>query len=142
MFGEHAHEVREYFITLSKLFQPTYMRGEREHVCPESARVFDEIPAVINKMSPLISARYQEETDPCRKKTWYALTVHSQLCVFLATALSQKASGLQADAEAIWALAVDYITRLEPQTHDLLDTKYFVDVIGRVIRGERWLSGV
>ena len=142
MFGEHAHEMLEYFITLSKLFQPPYMRGEMADVCAESAKVFGDIHAVITKMSPLIIARYQEETDLCRKKTWFALTAHSNLCFFLATALSQKAGGHQADAEATWALAVDYITRLEPQTHDLLDTKYFIDVIGRVIRGERWLSGV
>jgi len=135
MYGAYAIEMSVYFETLSKLFQPSYMRGEQEYLNEESARMFDEIPAVLNEMSPRLMARYKQESDPCRKKSWYALTLHSQLCTYLAEALSFKAKGLQAEAEASWERTVDYANSIEPLIHGLFDAKYFIDVVGRPIRG-------
>ena len=136
MFGDFAGEMRVYFEELSILFQPSYMRGEREYVDTKSAGLFDKIPCVINRMSPLLNAHCENEIDPCRKKNWFALTKHAQLCIYLADALSRKARGQQSGALACWERAADYANSIEHLVHSLFDVKYFIDVAGRAIRGE------
>jgi len=135
MFGDSSNEMKEYFKTLSSLFQPPYMRGELEYINEESARMFDEIPAILNDMLPKLTFRCDNESDICRKKTWHSLTLHSQLCAYLAETFSFKAKGLQAEAEASWKRTVDYANFIEPQVHNLFDAKYFIDVVGRPVRG-------
>jgi len=135
MFGEFASEMIDYFKTLSKLFQPPYLRGEQEYISEDSAKMFDDIPDVLNEMLPKLIARHDNETNPCRKKTWYALTLHSQLCSLLADTLSLKAKGLQSESEKGWERTVEYANNIEPLIHELFDAKYFVDVVGRPVRG-------
>jgi hypothetical protein len=129
--------MREYFKTLSRLFQPAYMRGEQTYVNEESAKLFSEIPKVINEITPFLFSRFDESTDPCKRKTWYTLTIHAQLCIFLADAVALKARGNQPAAESVWERVMDYVNRVEPLIHDLFDVKYFIDVIGRTIKGVR-----
>ena len=135
MFGSHAGEMDEYFKSLSKLFQPQYMRGEKEYTCEESAKTFEEIPGLLNDMMPKLNIRYQLETGVCKKKTWFALILHSQLCFFLAETMALKAKGDQRGAEASWVKTLKYANRIEPMLHELFDAKYFIDVVGRPVRG-------
>jgi len=137
MFGEYAGEMQEYFKTLSELFQPAYMRGELDYICESSAALFDKIPNVINKKLPLFPARFEKETDPCRKQTWYALIIHAQLCIYLAKTLSFKAKGLQSEADAMWQQTIDYTNQIEIPTESLFDAKYFIGVVSHTIRGEQ-----
>jgi len=137
MFGEYAPEMHQYFKELSRLFQPAYMRGEKEYVNEESVKLFSEIPMLINKMMPRLLSRMERETDPYRKKTWFALTIHAQICIYLADALILKAKGLQAAAESKWERMVDYVNRIEPLIHDLFDVMYFKNVLGYTIQGTR-----
>ena len=137
MFGEYACEMLEYFKTLSELFQPVYMRGESNYVNEESAKAFAKIPAVVNEIEPRLLRRFEQECNPYKRKTWYSLTKHAKLCVYLADALTLKAKGLQCESEAMWVCVVYYVNQMEPFIHDLFDVKYFIDVIGRTIKGVR-----
>ena len=135
MFGEFAPEMTGYFKTLSTLFQPPYLRGEKEYINEESAAMFDKIPDVLDKMLPKLMTRFESETSMCRKKTWNTLLMHSQLCSYLADTLSLKAKGLQTEAEKSWERAVEYANNIEPLIHGSFDVKYFIDVVGRPVRG-------
>ena len=137
MFGEHAAEMRKYFETLSDLFQPDYMRGEKTYVDEAAAARFAKIPELVNEMMPLLLSRMECEYKPSKRKLWHALVIHAQLCTYLADAVMLKAKGLQPAAEARWERVIDYVNRVEPLVHDLFDVKYFIDVIGRTIKGVR-----
>ena len=113
-----------YFKTLSKLMQPTYMRGERGVVCEDSAKLFAEVPAVINEMMPKLLSRQENE----------ALIIHAQLCLYLADTMHLKAQGHQALAEAKWKHTIDYINRAEPRIHKLFDVEYFINVVSHAVK--------
>jgi hypothetical protein len=126
LFGKHANEMQHYFKKLSTLFQPAYLRGELPHVSKESAKLFAKIPSVINKMLPKLISRRED-----------ILIIHAQLCLQSAETLRLKAEGKQSEAEDRWSQTKDYVNQMEPVIHNALDIKYFTDVIGRSIRGER-----
>jgi len=142
LFGEHASEMSEYFETLSRLFQPPYMRGEQEDINAKTAGVYAAIQEVLFKMSQRLTDHRKQEVETCRQRTWDALIEHSQLSAFLADALSSKAKGDQVKAEEHWERVVSYANSIEPLFHDLFDVKYFTDVLGRVIKGERLFDDV
>ena len=142
LFGEYASEMSEHLKTLSKLFQPPYMRGELEEINAKSAGLFAASHRMLRKMSLRLAGRYKHEADPCRKRTWDAFIAHSQLCTCLADALSSKALGDQAKAEEYWEKVVEYANSIEPSFHDLFDVKYFTDVLGRAIKGERLFDDI
>ena len=137
IFGPCATEMSEYFRTLSELFQAPYMRGELPVISQECAKKFAEVPKLVNEMLPRLLERLEEEKNPFRKKTWFALTVHAQLCLYLSCALEERAKGNSDAAKEKWNITVDYINRMEPEIHELFDVKYFIDVIERVLKGNR-----
>ena len=140
MFGEYALEMSKYFQTLSKMFNPPYLRLEVAQVCDKSAQSFAGIPTVINEMLPKFIKRLEDATDGFNKQLWRALIIHAQLCIYLALALREKALGKQDEAVKSWTNACDYIKRSEHMIHELFDLKYFIDVMDRSIRGEKHLT--
>jgi hypothetical protein len=136
VFGPYSGEMIVYFKTLSSLIQTPYLRSELPVENVDSASRFAEIPALVNNMLPRILSRFNEESDPFRKKTWYALTIHAQLCIYVSSVMESRARGDKTSAEEKWNITIDYINRMEPLIHGLFDVKYFIDVIGRFVRGE------
>ena len=137
LFGTYAAEMAGYFRKLSELIQTPYLRGELPVENAESAARFAEIPALVNEMLPRILARLNEESEPFRKKTWYTLTIHAQLCLYMAGVWEARARGDAAAAQEKWNTTVDYINRMEALIHDMFDVKYFIDVTGRVVQGKK-----
>ena len=133
LFGEHGDKMHSYFKTLSIMFDPSYLRGEKPVISKESAEQYTNIYYVINEMLPFLHNSLRKEKDPCRKKTWQALIIHGQLCIYMAGIFALRADGEKELALKQWEIAKDYILRMEPVIHDLFDIDFFVSVNSRVL---------
>jgi len=134
IFGNLGEKMHVYYKKLSQLCDPPYLRKEKPIVSEESHKQFIEIYSLVNEIFPLFFEAYDKGSDPCSKKTWKAQIIHGQLCLYMANVLTEKAKGNT--AEEAWAITKEYITRMEPEIHDLFDVRYFVNVISKFIENE------
>ncbi len=132
-YGPDGALVRRYLERLSELFDPVYLRGEKEAVSEKSAERFAEIPAVAEGFRPVIERNLCTK-DPCWAKSWEYMRHHAAVSIPLARACEARARGDRASAAEEWGQCKRYVQEDEMALHQVLDVQFFVSVLGGLFR--------
>lgn len=139
-FGDDGLAVMEYMSTLSDLFDPPYLRAEREVISAESAEKFAEIPVVIDEFSDVIArniaAGEAGELDPAQLSSWDILTYHAELCKLIAKMLEYIARDDFDKATEMKEVVYSYARMHESELHDVFDVNLFISTFERHIIGK------
>jgi len=135
-FGEDADQAGSYLASLSRLFDPPYLRGERPDADAEAAERLDQVPALIDTFQPVIEANHNHP-DPAVRASWRYLAYHADYCRLLARSLASRARGNREAAEAQWGEFVAYVQQIEPAVQSVLDVFECVQTLGGRLFGIR-----
>lgn len=135
-YGEDGAVVKEYLVELSSLFDPPYIRNEKQIVNEESAAKFAKIPNVISEFKKVIDKNLCINAPllHAQRKSWVYLYYHAELCKILARAFEYRARGEHKKAETVWSDAASYARLYEKELADVFDVFEFQRTIGRIIR--------
>ncbi len=123
-FGPDAESCRDYLVALSDLFDPPYMRGEREDAADEAAAKLARVAGVIRGFMPTIEHNMASE-NLCHATSWQYLKHHAELTERLAQAVMAKASGDKERAAALWQEVKVMAWEKEPELHRVFDPWLF-----------------
>lgn len=125
-FGEDGLRVWRYLNVLADLFDPVYIRGEKEIVDEVRARELAKIPNVIDDFMPIIMRNVSNRNlDATVRKSWTYLLYHAQSAPIFAQALEYRAEGLYEDAKAKYDQFILYFKRVESEIHPVFDLNTF-----------------
>lgn len=124
-FGPDGGLAEDYLSSLSQLFDPPYLRGEKPQVSPEAAGRFARVSDLVRDFRPVIERNLSAE-NPCWATSWQHLAYHAELAVLLAQALEARASGDQERASAGWAKAKAWAQAHEDALQSVFDLFEFV----------------
>ena len=121
-YGPGASAVRAYLETLSRLFDPPYIRGEQRS--PERLRrvlrQWRRIPVVIHRFKPRILAG-RRNRDPVTASAWRMLDHHAWYCTALAD-LYERIGRRDPSASRAYRRFAHELDRRLPEVHEVLDT--------------------
>ena len=123
-FGPDGEASRAYLAKLSELFDPIFLRGEKDGATEEAVGRLTRIPEEIAKFRPVIE-RNLGSADPCYAKSWLYLKHHAELCEALAQALKAKASGDRPGGASAWQHVRQMAWEKEPVLHAVFDSWLF-----------------
>ncbi len=129
-FGNAGSKVKAYLETLSTLFCPPYLRGERPVEDAQAAEGFAQVADVVAAFLPMIRAN-RKTAEGARAKSWEYLEIHAEYCIKLAKTLSARARGEKEQAQALWKELVGYMWAQEPALQPAFDTLLFVGTLNR-----------
>jgi hypothetical protein len=151
-FSEDGPAVRAYMQTLSELFDPPYIRGDREprdetqHTWvlsagsgtpdEEASRKLGRIAPVVEAFRPLIEKNLNHPVS-CRALSWRYLSLHADLVILLAQAFQARAEGRRTDARRCWEETQAFVRQHELDLHNVLDVFEFLSVLGSRFPEER-----
>lgn len=135
-FGQDADEAGSYLASLSRLFDPPYLRGERPAGDAEAAQRLDQVPALVDAFQPTIN-RNQQHPDPAVRASWRYLAYHADYCRLLARCLANRARGQREAAEAQWHELAAYVQQIEPAVQPVLDVFECLQTLGGRLFGIR-----
>ena len=125
-FGSDGSVMQQYMQDLSEAFDPVYLRGEKPAVNPDAAARLSRVPEILDRMSPLITARAADTSLPASiHATWNYLHYHSEICRLLAIAFWHKAEGRFDRATEALDEVLDYTCRHELDIHHVFDVQLF-----------------
>ncbi len=124
-FGPDGGLAEDYLSSLSQLFDPPYLRGEKPQVDPEAAERFAKISDLVRDFRPVIHRNLSAE-DPCWATSWRYLAYHAELVPLLAQALEARARGDQEQALAWWAKAKAWAQDHEDAAQSVFDLFEFI----------------
>jgi len=124
-FGADGGLAEDYLSSLSQLFDPPYLRGERPQVSPEAAERFGKVTSLVHDFRPVIGRNLSSE-DACWAASWQYLAHHAELAVLLAQALEARASGDQGQAMAWWERAKAWAQAHEDAVQSVFDLFEFI----------------
>jgi len=135
-FGQDADEAGSYLASLSRLFDPPYLRGERPDGDAEAAQRLDQVPALVDAFQPTID-RNQQHPDPAVRASWRYLAYHADYCRLLARCLANRARGHREAAETQWHEFAAYVQQIEPAVQPVLDVFECLQTLGGRLFGIR-----
>ena len=135
-FGEDADQAGSYLASLSRLFDPPYLRGERIDGDEEAAQRLDQVPALVDAFQPTID-RNQQHPNPAVRASWRYLAYHADYCRLLARCLANRARGNREAAEAQWHEFAAYVQQIEPAVQPVLDVFECLQTLGGRLFGIR-----
>ncbi len=130
-FGPDGKATRAYMATLSALFDPPYLRGEKDSVSEESAAKFDSIPDAIERFRPVIQRNLGCD-DPNLAQAWRYLDIHADMAAQLARALALRARGQNAEAHERWVALSEFVQKREMDVQPVLDVFEYVAILERL----------
>jgi hypothetical protein len=101
-FGKDGELVGRYLASLSDLFDPAYIRGEKPRVNSPAARNFARIQGVIDDFHPIIEKNILSQALPCQAKSWEFLRAHAWFASCLGQILERLAANERDAAFALW----------------------------------------
>ncbi|HHV97687.1 MAG TPA: DUF4838 domain-containing protein [Clostridiaceae bacterium] len=128
-FGTDWMKCKEYLSKLSDLFDPPYMRGEKEIISEEAAKRFSSIVTYIDDFRKVIDANTNSIENDCHKASWNYLRYHADLSSLLALALEARAQGNNDKAAAIWKITEKYAQEHEDNLQTVLDVYLFIHTL-------------
>jgi len=138
-FGAEGEACREYMATLSRLFDPSAIRGDistwsgkstESDVNTEAAEKLGRIPQVVSEFRPVIE-RNRTSNDACRARSWEILAYHADIAMALSKALKARTEGDAASASTLWDQVEDMVQKSEDELQPVLDVFEFVRTLGR-----------
>lgn len=130
-FGADGAACLAYLETISRLFDPPYLRDEKPRHNPAVAAGYAQLPEVIAAFRPTIR-RNLDALDPCQARSWYYLDQHADLALLLAEALRHRATGEDEAALGAWAAVQTFVRGRELDLQAALDAYEFQRVLGRL----------
>jgi hypothetical protein len=127
-YGPDGALAQEHLTTLSNLFDPPYMRGEKEWVSEEAAERLGKIPQVIADFQPVID-RNAKIDNACWAQSWAYLGYNARFCELLARAYHAVAQDNKEEAAKFWQEVVAYTTENHAALHPVLDTYMYPGVL-------------
>jgi hypothetical protein len=129
-FGPDWQKVKRYVQRLGKLFDPPYLRQERDAADRKrTATMLGKIPAVIERFMPVIESNLGLE-DRCRARSWYYLKEHAELMMAMAAAVEASARGDRGASRRAVRHMVMTARRKERRIHKVFDVFMFINTIG------------
>ncbi len=126
-FGSFGDIVREYTTTLTELFDPVYLRGEKSKEFQEKAlHNFKKLQTYIRQFQTEYLADKKDESP-----AWKYLYYHAELCRILTDLLYARAEG---DHETVLNRYADmeiYLQSIELEVHTVLDVWNYLRMIKR-----------
>jgi len=134
-FGKDGEACRSYLATLSMLFDPPYLRKEKEQLSEESAQRFAKIPAVVEGFVPTIE-RNLTQTKGCQAQSWRYLKYHGEYAARFARALEARARGDKEATAALWQETKQYLQQNEDAIQPVFDLFEFISTLEhRLLKG-------
>ena len=128
-FGSDGGLARKYLETISDLFDPPYLRGEKPKVNPEAAEKLAKVEGVVDQFLPVIERNLASE-NACWAKSWFYLKHSAAICKLLAAALEALARDDKEAAAERWEATKRYAQEHEMVLHPVLDVYLFVSSLG------------
>ncbi|MCX7746735.1 MAG: DUF4838 domain-containing protein [Clostridia bacterium] len=88
-FGEEGALCKEYLKSISDLFDPPFIRGEKKGEGQKVLEKLAQIPHVISRFQPVIERNLKRD-NLCWATSWNYLWVHSKLCILLAEMITLR----------------------------------------------------
>lgn len=88
-FNDKAKEVREYLTTVSDLFDPVYIRGEKPAISEENYKKFMAVPAFVSEFK----LNHPEMRIDSDNMAWKTLAIHADVIIALSLTFAQRARG-------------------------------------------------
>ncbi len=123
-FGPDGPACRDYLERLSELFDPVYIRGEKEWMDAGQAQRFARAPDMIQGFMLTVAANLESDAS-CHRASWRYLKHHAELVQGLARAFHAKALGMDEAAQKAWEATKQFAWDKEPDLHLVLDTWLF-----------------
>jgi hypothetical protein len=101
-FGKDGEQVEQYLASLSDLFDPPYIRGEKPRINSQAAIKFARIQEVIDGFRPIIQKNILSQKLPCQAKSWEFLGEHAWFASCLGQILERLAANERDVAFALW----------------------------------------
>ena len=128
-YGADGPACREYLAKLSELFDPPFVRGEKEGT-EAIAQSLGEVQGVIDGFVPVIE-RNVGSANPCHGASWCYLKHHGKLAGAYARALQAKAAGDLEQARSLWEETKKLGWDMEPEVHAVFDAWLFARTVNR-----------
>ncbi len=136
-FGPDWAKARGYLSELSEMFDPEYIRGDREASGGSSGNVrcdrmpaFERVPEAIEAFRPVIEANLAL-AEPVWAASWAYLREHADLCACLARAYAARYRGDMSEAKKWWDAAAKLARERERKVEAVLDVYLFTNTLAR-----------
>lgn len=125
-FGRDGKRVGQYLATLSELFDPPYIRGEKPRINSRAAIEFTGIQRVIDDFRPIIKKNILNQKLPCQVKSWEFLREHVWFASYLGQVLEKLAVNDQDAAFVQWNELKERLGIAESRIQKVFDLYEFV----------------
>ncbi|CAN7749264.1 DUF4838 domain-containing protein [Paenibacillus sp. LjRoot56] len=135
-FGDEGEACLTYLKTISDLFDPPYMRGEKPRVSREAADKLRFVQEVVNAFRPVLERNIGSELHPTIAKSWEYLQIHAEIISLFAGALEARADGKAEEARQLWAKTSDYVQRNEDLYQPVFDVFLYIQTLHKMFDDE------
>lgn len=118
-YGEYADAVEEYMSTLSGLFVPEVLRGEKPYVAKEMTERYEKAKQVIEEFKINYILKLQDTS-----KLWKYLFHHAELVKIYADAYIARFNGKEDECKAKAKEFYDYVNSIKTFTDTVLDDNF------------------
>ena len=130
-FGPDWENARSYLEEISKLFDPVYIRGEKEESIEDSIRHLSAIPGVLDGFAEYIKKKSVESAYNAINKSWSLLQYHARICRSFSQYLLSEIEGNSKEIEERLNHLKNEVWNLEPDIHNVFDGWMFLHTLDR-----------
>jgi hypothetical protein len=135
-FGDEGEACLTYLETISDLFDPPYMRGEKPRVNSAAAEKLRSVKEVVNAFRPVLERNLGSELHPTIAKSWDYLQIHANIISLFASALEARADGRAEEARQLWAQTSDYVQLNEDLYQPVFDVFLYIQTLHKMFDDE------
>jgi hypothetical protein len=129
-YGTYGPQVLEYMKTLSELFDPYYIRGEKQFNDPEALEKFNKVPNTIQSFDSVIKEGLMYPDSSVAQSFLY-LDIHAKGALIYADFLRLAASGSIQEAKEKRNEFFDYYRKNEMLVQNVLDVYEMINTMQR-----------
>ena len=128
-FGADWKKAAIYTQKLSELFDPPFMRGERQGVARRhTLKTLEQVPVLIRRFLPVIEKNLST-ADRCQARSWRYMGHHANLCLAQVRVVRLVAADNIPKAKEAFADLIVLARKLEPKIHPVYDVYVMIDSI-------------
>ncbi|CAH1221277.1 hypothetical protein PAECIP111891_05150 [Paenibacillus allorhizoplanae] len=135
-FGDEGEVCLHYLETISDLFDPPYMRGEKPRISSEAADKLRSVQEIVSDFRPVLERNLGSALHPTIAKSWEYLLIHAEMICLLASALEARADGRAEEARQLWAQTSDYAQRNEDLYQTVFDVFLYIQTLHKMFDDE------
>lgn len=133
-FGKDWRACLDYMAELSCLFDPVYLRGDKDSSAHEEAVVkMAQVPELVQRFKKVIESNVSNENQAVAL-SWKYLMYHAELVTLLSYALKARAIGDRTNAKEYWQMTLRYAFAHEDFLQPVFDVFDFSRFIGALFR--------